>query len=283
MLGSNLAAVYKCDSQRRLPWLRQSIISLHRQAPSAEAVVLSTDAEIRSQIETDDDLARTVGQVLDAPKALTAARNEGVSATERKWIAFLDDDAIPTERWWPALGDILARFDADAAGGPLVPRWQTPEPTWLPESYHWLIGCGPYYDGRRMVANTYGSNLVVRREAFEAVGGFDESIGMGSGGVGQAGETNLCRRLRAAGYEAVAYHPDAAVQHVIEPANVAPSALFRRAYEQGRAKAIVGLGAREASFLREELGRGGTPLQRAVEVLLTGAVGAGFLRGKVVG
>lgn len=275
--GSALTAVYKIATPDRLDTLRESVAALKQTAPAAEAIVLSDDAELRAVLRD----ATAVDRVADAPQSLTASRNAGAASSERQYVAFFDDDAIPTVAWWPSVRWALEEYDAAAAGGPLVPRWETVEPRWLPRSYHWLIGCGPYYDRSKLVPNTYGSNLVVDADAFAAVSGFDESIGMGSGGVGQAAETDLCRRLREAGHRAVAYAPAAEVEHVIESQNVAPRAVVGRAIEQGRAKSQIGLGDRESTFLREEFGRGGTPRQRLGEVFLTGAVGVGYLSGRL--
>jgi N-acetylglucosaminyl-diphospho-decaprenol L-rhamnosyltransferase len=70
----------------------------------------------------------------------------------------------------------------------------------------WLLSHGPH-DRPRRVPWLLGAALVFRREAFDAVGGFDPAFFM------YAEEVDLCRRLQAAGWE-VHFAPVATVAHV---------------------------------------------------------------------
>ena len=57
------------------------------------------------------------------------------------------------------------------------------------------------------IATVLGASMFARREAFEAVGGFDHDYFL------YAEETDLCLRLRRAGYE-IAYFDEVTVQHL---------------------------------------------------------------------
>lgn len=278
-MSEALTAVYKIQAERRVPDLEHSVGQMKAQpGGEIETVVLTDSNGVFEQLRPNDDIDHLQ---MTARSELTVARNIGAEVASGDAVAFVDDDAYPGEGWAEAVRRGLTK--ADAVGGPLLPDWRVPEPSWLPGSFHWLIGCGPYYDEAKLVANTYGSNLIIDREAFSDVGGFDESIGMGSASIQQGGETYLCRQLREAGYEAVWYEPDAVMNHIIEAGNVRRSGLLQRAYTQGVAKAQLGFDDRESSYLREEWSLGRTPGQAATALAFTGAVGAGFLKGRVVG
>jgi histidinol-phosphate phosphatase family protein len=95
-----------------------------------------------------------------------AARNSGWRAASAEWVAFLDDDVEPPANWAEALERDLARAAADVAGvqGRIeVPLPRDRRPT----------------DWERNVAGLAGArwataDMAFRREALEAVGGFDE-------------------------------------------------------------------------------------------------------------
>lgn len=277
MPSPHLSAIYKISDPERRALLAESIRAVEQQDISTETVVcVPTGASWATAVDADRILP------VSSP-ALTVARNRGARVSTGEHIAFIDDDARPSMQWADGIHAGFVDKDADAVGGPLVPDWRGDELPWLPQTWHWLIGCGPYYDDPQWVPNTYGSNFVVRREAFDAVDGFDESIGMGSGGVGQGAETDLARRLRKAGFDAVWYEPDARMYHVIRPDRLDPLGLLRRAYEQGRAKAALGLGGRESRFVRDELAATRRRSIRAsvVAAVLTATVAAGLVRERI--
>jgi GT2 family glycosyltransferase len=132
------------------------------------------------------------------------ARNAGARRATREWILFLDADCA-------APGDLLDRFfaapvaaDVGALAGAVVPaaggsglavRYGAAK-SFLDQDAHLAH---PYMP--RAVA----ANLLVRREAFEAVGGFYE-------GVRAAEDTDFSWRLQRAGWR-LEGRRDAVVQH----------------------------------------------------------------------
>jgi N-acetylglucosaminyl-diphospho-decaprenol L-rhamnosyltransferase len=145
------------------------------------------------------------------------AANAGVAATEAPWVLLLNPDA------WP-LGDgvetLLGRAQGDrriGAVGPLLvddrgrPARSTIRPPLSPAALAlwaavpkrvtraydlWRRATrGQQADRVRSGEFLQGSVLLLRREAFDEVGGFDESFFM----YGE--DADLCARLRAAGWE----------------------------------------------------------------------------------
>ncbi len=132
------------------------------------------------------------------------ARNAGAERASRGWVLFLDADCH-------APADLLARFFADAVdddvgalAGAVVPA---PGGTGLAVRYG---AAKSFLDQDAHLAHGYmpravAANLLVRREAFEAIGGFYE-------GVRAAEDTDFSWRLQRAGWRLEARRR-AAVEH----------------------------------------------------------------------
>ena len=151
--------------------LAQTLFSVLAQDVAGLEVVVVDDA---SRDGTADWLAslrdprvRTVRNA--TPVGVSAARNAGIAVARGDWLAFVDDDDV----WFP--GKLRAQLDAAEAAGA----------SWV------FAGALTFGDGPQIWAltpadpaavvdlpwrNTVpggGSNTIVRREALDAVGGFD--------------------------------------------------------------------------------------------------------------
>ena len=142
-------------------------------------------------------------------------RNLGAEHARGEILAFLDDDAYPSRGWLKAALANLASDDVVAVGGPGVTPpdngfWEQAS-GWVYAS--WMGSAGLRYrytqEARRDVDDYPSMNLVVRRSAFEAAGGFDGAFYPGE-------DTKLCLELVERGGRIV-YEPDALVFHHRRP------------------------------------------------------------------
>ncbi|MFN2240823.1 MAG: glycosyltransferase family 2 protein [Anaerolineae bacterium] len=161
-------------------------------------------------------------------RGFTAANNQGLARSQGRYLLLLNPD---TETVGDALVTMLRYVEANAEVGALGPKLVNPDgsiqssrrrfPTFataLVEStvvQEWWQNnrvLRRYYmadtpdDAIQTVDWVVGACLLVRRQAYEQVGGLDEGYFMYSE------ELDWCRRIKAAGWE-IAYLPTAAVIH----------------------------------------------------------------------
>ena len=114
---------------------------------------------------------------------IAATRNAGARAAAGELLVFVDADTLIGA---DVVTGLQRAIGAGAVGGGAAIRFDAPTPRWLdvvlPAST-WLA---------RQLRITGGCFLFCRRDAFEAVGGFDETLFA-------AEEIRLCRALRARG------------------------------------------------------------------------------------
>ena len=136
---------------------------------------------------------------------LSYARNRGAASAAAPFVGYVDDDEVVDEGWVAAIAGALA--DADGAFGPVDtlddegrPHCQTGHGVdrvyqgYVPP---WLVGTG--------------GCMAFRKEALEAVAGFDLRFGAGS--IGMSGEeTELIWRLLSTGRR-IRWAPDMIVYH----------------------------------------------------------------------
>lgn len=172
--------------------------------------------------------------ITQEPRGLSVARNTGATAARGRILAFTDDDCEPDREWLARLVPIFREGKFAAAGGPNLPP--------KPRSWQEAVVCAaPGAPSHVMLDDTEaehlpGCNLVVTKEAFEAIGGFDARFHTAGDDV------DFCWRLREAGYR-LGFVPGAFVWH------------WRRPYIRIFLRQQLGYGHAEHLLLRKHPGR----------------------------
>ncbi|MBW4091787.1 MAG: glycosyltransferase [Proteobacteria bacterium] len=214
-----------------LPAERWEILVVDSASAPAQAAALA-------RMVADHGAARLIR--LDIP-GLSLARNAGAAAARAPWIAYLDDDAVPTADWGAQALAALAAPGAPPAllGGRVLPVWGAPLPGWWPPRLRGVLsiveaaGAGAYRSpGLPRGLEPCGANLIVDVAALRAVGGFCPAIGRRGSLLLSDEEVHLARRLQAAGYR-TRYDARLAVHHRIPASRLTPEWLLARLYWQG--------------------------------------------------
>jgi len=194
-------------------------------------------------------------------RGLSGARNSGIAVAQGAFLAFLDDDAVAAPDWLERLVPWFADPQVLGVGGAVDPLWADARPQWFPHEFDWVVGCT--YRGLpetpASVRNPFGGCCCVRRELFDAVGGFREGIGrIGTRPLG-CEDTEISIRARQTLPGTVfMYEPSARIGHRVPAVRARWRYFLSRCYAAGLSKAHVsqllgtqdGLSSERSSTLR---------------------------------
>lgn len=219
-----------------------AVDSIQNQSVLAREIVVAVDHNPALLARVREQFTDVIVVENQEPRGLSGARNSGVAIAKGALIAFLDDDAIADTNWLEKLTECCEDPQVLGVGTRVDPLWETNRPAWFPEEFYWVVGCT--YRGlpqtKAPVRNLSGGSMCLRREVFEAVGGFRTGIGRNSTRPMGCEETELC--IRAGQHwpqKFFLYEPNIRIQHRI-PASRARWAYFcARCYAEGQSKALV--------------------------------------------
>ncbi len=245
MLGHSNVKVAICISTfRRQNLLRDLLHGIGKlrfakvSPPQLEIVVVDTPDESGSAQEVCDNtsLPWRLKYVVEPRRGLTYARNRAIAeAGSVDFIAFIDDDEVPSPQWLDELLWAQAKFSADVVSGPV-------SPTYSPEVAGWIKAGGffaspPQATGTRCRTCATHNGLVATH-VFAKVPQFNDSFALSG-----AEDTDFFLRASQAGctivwsQEAVVYEYTSANRGTI-------TWLLRREYQTGNGwvfcEAVVG-------------------------------------------
>ena len=143
--------------------------------------------------------------------------NQGARAARGRFLIFLNNDTIPLENWLAALvAEVVSHPDVGVVGSKLLYEDDTIQHAGVVFS---RAGCMPYHvyrnfhrdhpavNRRRIFQSVTAACMLIRREIFEAAGGFDEEFQNGFEDV------DLCLKVKEKGWKIV-YQPLSVLYHL---------------------------------------------------------------------
>jgi glucosyl-dolichyl phosphate glucuronosyltransferase len=250
-----VSVVIPCHSDERRARLVAAVESVLAQRPAPAEVVVSVDhndslrefaAGALPGVAAAQLVGAAPGQRLTVlanryDRGVSGNRNTGVQHTTTPLVALLDDDACAAAGW---LAGLTAPFDDPAVvgtGGTIVPDWESPRPAWFPDEFLWAVG-GSYPglpDVPAPVRNVWSASMAVRREAFDAVGGF--RVGFGKlGDRARPEDTDLCLRMSKATGGHWVFVPGARISHPVPTSRTTLRFFLARCFNEGKGKIELG-------------------------------------------
>lgn len=240
-------------------YIRESVpITLQLDYDQFEIIIIPNELP---NVGLPDYLSHPKVRLLASGKVSPALKRDmGARIARYDFLAFLDDDAYPRADWLTVAARYFLERDVDALGGPGV----TPPNSTLGELasglfYETLVGGGGLAYryrpcGEPFFVDDYPTvNLIVKKTAFEAVGGFDNAFWPGE-------DTKFCLDFVNAGYR-ILYVPDLVVWH------------HRRSLLRPHLKQVGGYGLHRGFFAKRFPRTSARPTYFAPSAFLLGNIG----------
>ncbi len=208
--------------------------TLAPQLHSADHELIIAENGTPAPVELDGELPPLI-RLHDPRPGKCRIQNRAIAQSHGEVLIFLDDDLTVAPNYLDAVADFFGvRPQFAAMAGRILPAEDPIKKAGAMAMYLDL----PIFDrGReiREVRGVLGANMAFRADALRRVGPFDERLGPGA--AGHEEETEMCSRLRRAGYH-IGYAPAALAYHEVDPARADRERFIRTARERGRCRML---------------------------------------------
>ncbi len=168
---------------------------------------------------------------------LSNARNRALDEARGEYILFMDDDETPDPNWLIEYAAAIEAHRPDALGGRIEVFFEDGvRPPWLQDELLGFLGKLDHGLARQLrepQTPIFGGNFGFRRDVFAKIGRFDVRLGrMGAANIGGE-DTEIYRRLLAAGCR-VWWVPNAIIHHRIQTPKLNRRYFLDLHFRQGR-------------------------------------------------
>jgi glycosyltransferase involved in cell wall biosynthesis len=178
--------------------------------------------------------------LFEAQPGKSYALNAGIANASGDVLAFVDDDVTVEPTWLQNLtAELLNDGKWAGAGGRTLPAQKFTPPSWLSNDVNdWGGIIFAYFDqgneAGELTRAPYGANMAFRKSVFEKYGRFRIDLGPTPNSQIRNEDTELGRRLLAAG-ERLRYEPSAVVYHPVPQGRITQDYFFPWWFDYGRA------------------------------------------------
>ncbi|MDR0206453.1 MAG: glycosyltransferase [Bacteroidales bacterium] len=193
---------------------------------------------------------------IEQEQGLSQARNRGIKEAEGDILIYVDDDALVNKEY---LSTYYELFKSDkqvfAAGGPIIPHYETKPPKWLSYFTKELL-TGYLYQGNKIekFKRRYpgGGNAAYKKEVFDKTGLFNVGLGRKGNNLVGAEEKDIFVRMTALGM-AFYYVPNAILYHIIPETKLTDEYFNRLTFSIGCSERIRTLRISKISYFKRLL------------------------------
>ncbi len=177
--------------------------------------------------------------IRESQQGLDYARNRAIAEARGDIVLFGDDDILVRPDWLaqmavPLLADPARRIGA--VGGEVIPVFPNGLPDWVRE-WHAPLAFRPDIGPLDAKHSPMGANVAFPKWIFAELGLFHTALDRAAGNYFSGGDSEMVRRVRAAGLE-VWFSPAAAVEHQMPANRTTFRYASRHAFDSARSRVI---------------------------------------------
>lgn len=178
--------------------------------------------------------------VVETNQGLSHARNRGIKESTGDILVYVDDDALVNNEYLKAYAEFFDQhLEIDAAGGPIIPLYETAEPTWMSHFTKMLLTGYKYLGNqpKEFPKNDYpgGGNAAYRASVFKKVGLFNVNLGRKGNSLVGAEEKDIFDKMASLSMRFY-YLPNAILYHIIPEKKLGQEYFNRLTYSMGKSE-----------------------------------------------
>ena len=191
---------------------------------------------------------------LEKNQGLSYARNRGIKESQGDVFIYVDDDAVVNKEYLYSYYDFFEKNpEAMAAGGAIIPVYETEEPRWISYYTKQLLTAYLYYGNhiKEFKAGKFpgGGNAAYRKEVFDQIGVFNPELGRKGDSLIGAEEKDIFDKMRNKNMKFY-YLPNSILYHIISPQKLSKDYFNRLTYSIGKSERMRTLAISRSKYLK---------------------------------
>lgn len=249
-------------SYNRASYISDALDSLYTQSSGLNVfevfIVDNNSSDNTAEVYEQWRLKNTEGSftyLTESKQGASFARNTGASNAMGKWLCFMDDDAVATPDYVKnIISHIETKPEAVGFGGRIIPKYIPAEPKWMSFYVSSLVGNFDYAPTACAFAPgkyPLESNMIVKKDIYDHIGGFNTSLPgvVGTLRIGGEGK-ELFYKILSLGHT-IYYDPAICVHHVVEVKKLTSEYMYRVASGIGRGEKTRTLSISKGAYIKK--------------------------------